>query len=196
MITREMPYTRAVLCILLFFSFTCVVAAGPIQRLHDAQHRAAIAMRVQDHLSHDSLTTLKEVRNRFSNPIGSINKRTGWTQPGLRLKLQAHYQHAVILPTVLGASIIRAFWLQVAMDAIYSQTGPEPPKTLITFTKGQFQATFSCLGQAVPWVTIHDIAMGAANAVRDGWIDTFDAVFEQETTGVTVWASVRVLGQR
>ena len=69
----------------------------------------------------------------------------------------------------------------------------EAPKSLFTITQGQLQATFSCLGKAVPWGTVHDVALRVIQSVNAGWVDTFDAVYEEAGTGFTLWVSFRVL---
>ena len=81
------------------------------------------------------------------------------------------------------------------METIYN-AAQEAPKTLFTFTQGQLQATFSCLGRAVPWNTVHDVALRVIEAVNHGWVDTFDAVYEEASTGFTFWVSFQVLENR
>jgi len=47
-------------------------------------------------------------------------------------------------------------------------------------------------GQAVPWDFVHTFASNAAESVVEGWLGTFNAVYEQEATGITMWVSLRV----
>ena len=46
----------------------------------------------------------------------------------------------------------------------------------------------------VPWDFVHDVAMKGLDGVAAGWLDIFDAVYEQPVTGYQVWVSLRVLG--
>lgn len=95
------------------------------------------------------------------------------------------------MPTTLGAATVHAFWTNLQLRSLYDEYF-DNPGPLFTITQGALQATFSCLGQAVPWDFVHDFATNAAESVVQGWLETFDAVFEQEATGITMWVSLRV----
>lgn len=105
--------------------------------------------------------------------------------------LQRHQQYAIV-PTLRAIATMRNFWQILQIRTIYDSFFSNP-KELFTITEGRLQVTFSCLGQAVPWEFIHDFAVNAGNAVAMGWLDTFDAIYEQDITGITVWVSLRVL---
>jgi hypothetical protein len=104
-----------------------------------------------------------------------------------------HQQYAVF-PTILGAATLQAFWNTLQMRSIYDEFF-DKPTSLFTVTEGALQATFSCLGQAVPWDFVHDFSQLAAEGARQGRLETFDAVYEQEETGFTMWVSLRVVGR-
>ncbi|CAF9935268.1 MAG: hypothetical protein HETSPECPRED_009722 [Heterodermia speciosa] len=107
-------------------------------------------------------------------------------------KMLQRHQHFIIYPSILTVNAVIGFWQKVALETIY-KSSMEAPKSLFTITQGQLQATFSCLGKAVPWDTVHDVALRVIQSVNDGWVDTFDAVYEDARTGFTLWVSFRVL---
>ena len=110
-------------------------------------------------------------------------------------KLLRRHQHYILYPSVLTVNAVIGFWQKVALETIY-KASQEAPKTIFTFTQGQLQATFSCLGIAVPWNTVHDVALRVIQAVNSGWVDTFDAVYEEASTGFTLWVSFQVVENR
>ncbi len=122
-----------------------------------------------------------------------LGKRVRDIVPIARCKLLSRHQIAVVLPTLAGVMALQNFWRTIAFNAIHSHNGLKQPTELFTFTQGQIQATFSCLGQPVSWDFVHDFAMNAVGSVGEGWLDTFDAIYEQEVTSFTVWVSLRVL---
>ena len=113
----------------------------------------------------------------------------------VRCKILRRHQHFVIYPSVLTVNALIDFWQKVALETIYKD-GSEAPKTLFTFTQGQLQATFSCLGSTIPWKTVHDVAFRVIQSVNDGWVDTFDAIYEEVRGAFTFWVSFQVLENR
>ena len=102
-------------------------------------------------------------------------------------------QQSAIVGTVSGIAALKGFWQRISMKALYNNALGEQPKHLFTITEGILQATFSCLGQEVPWDFVQDFSMKLVGMVDMGWTDTFDAVYEQEDTGYVFWVSLRVL---
>lgn len=111
----------------------------------------------------------------------------------MNCKLLARHQQSAILPTVIGAAALKGFWQIVAMKALYSDAFKDPHRALFTITEGALQATFSCLGQPVPWDFVQNFAMMAAQSVESGWLEAFDVIYEQELVGITIWVSLRIL---
>ena len=120
-----------------------------------------------------------------------IAKRT--TNPYLRFKLIQRHQQLAIIPGLLGASVLKAFWQTISLKALYNSAASESQETLFTVTEGLLQATFSCLGASLPWKTVYDIAMLVGDNVSRGLLETFDVIYEQDITGISVWVSLRIL---
>ena len=97
------------------------------------------------------------------------------------------------MPTIASATALKGFWQTISMKALYNAWADETEQALLTMTEGILQATFSSLGRTVSWKFIQDFALEAAEAVQQGWTDTFDAYYVEKMTGVTVWVSFRVL---
>ena len=184
------------LVISLVMVFTWCSAAKPLYRSDISDSPIAPNL----HLRRPQF--LNEALNTGSSPTKdhhSINfrrqstlvKRAG-INPLASCKIIQRHQSATIWPSILTVNALVHFWQKVALEAIH-QNAMVQPKTIFTFTSGRLQATFSSLGSGVPWPTVGDIAMMAVESVRTGWLDTFDAVYEELNTGYTLWVSLRVL---
>ncbi|MCJ1451352.1 hypothetical protein MMC28_001688 [Mycoblastus sanguinarius] len=134
---------------------------------------------------------------QFDRPLAPISTRTNQKRNLAKniigMKFLRRNSQSSIVPFVVGAKALEVFWSSIAIDASVSDWTYEKPKALFTITEGALQATFSCLGQAVPWDFVVDFASQAAEAVARGWTDTFDAYYEQEGTGFAVLVSFRIL---
>lgn len=140
-----------------------------------------------------SIAASREPPNLHTSEFNTaMTKRTGRNTPMISCKEVWRHQQYAVMPTVLGVATLHAFWSELQFRSVYDEyfdnLGP-----YFTITQGALQATFSCLGQAVPWDFVHDFAKNAAESVVQGWLETFDAVYEQEATGVTMWVSLRVV---
>ncbi|KAL8791772.1 MAG: hypothetical protein Q9195_005648 [Heterodermia aff. obscurata] len=128
----------------------------------------------------------------LTNHHTALPKR-GDTPNLIPCKLLRRHQHFLIYPSILTVNAIIGFWQKVALESLYQPAMQSAPQSLFTITQGQLQATFSCLGQAVPWGTVHDVALRVIQSVNEGWVDTFDAVYEEVATGMVLWVSFRVV---
>ena len=122
----------------------------------------------------------------------ALARRTAKVVPMISCKEVWRHQQYAVMPTALGAATLQAFWNNLQLMSIYNEFF-DNPRPFFTITQGALQATFSCLGQAVPWDFVHGFSMKAADSVVQGWLGTFDAVYEQEGTGITMWVSLRVV---
>jgi hypothetical protein len=148
-------------------------------------------------ITHPSgITTTQPRGDHPASPTGihamALARRTKIGLPMINCKQVWRHQQYAVIPTAVGAATLHAFWKTLQwrsiFDVSFNNAGP-----IFTITQGALQATFSCLGQAVPWDFVHDFAMNAAESVLQGWLETFDAVYEQEATGITMWVSLRVV---
>ena len=98
-----------------------------------------------------------------------------------------------LLPIRVSAVALHAFYASIAAAAstIWPQT--QTPSEMFTITQGALQLTMSGLGTVVPWAFVEDWALRAAESVMRGWTDTFDAGYEVEGMGWSVWVSLRLL---
>ena len=113
--------------------------------------------------------------------------------PSEGLELYHRYQQSAILPGVSSAAALKGFWQLISIKALYNNAQGVQAEHLFTITEGVLQATFSSLGHEFPWYFVQDLAMRLAGMVDRGWTDTFDMVFEQGSTGIMFWVSLRVL---
>ena len=193
-----MPHSHVTLAILLIMSLTWCSAAKPLHQSKDSHFSAFASLQTRELQSVPTAldTSIYPTQGGSSNILekdSALAKRADG--PHLATcKMMRRYQHSVIYPSILCANALLNFWQRVALNALYhANVGLQ--KTIATFTYGRLQATFSCLGTNVPWGTVHDVAMTALEDVRLGWTDTFDAVYEEMTTGSTLWMSLRVLDE-
>ena len=145
--------------------------------------------------SHDSFQQTHEQLSSDTGQLTALSTYKRGFEPIVQCKILKRHQQAVVLPTLIGVTMLQNFWLKIALDATSKFSSLEPAKALFTITQGNLQATFSCLGIGVPWDFVHEISMNAWKSVSNGWLDTFDAIYEQSITGYQVWVSLRVLGQ-
>lgn len=148
-------------------------------------------------VTHPSVITTTQPRGDHRGSSTSIHavalaRRTNIGVPMINCKQVWRHQQYAVIPTAVGAATLHAFWETLqwrSIDDVFFDSA----KPIFTITQGALQATFSCLGQAVPRDFVHDFAMNAAESVLQGWLETFDAVYEQEATGIMMWVSLRVV---
>lgn len=130
--------------------------------------------------------------------VGAIPKTyiraQGPAPPGhIAFKFLVRGPNYEILPIRIGALALHTFYTSISHSAstIWSQT--KRPAMVLTISQGALGLTMSGFGTAVPWDFVEDWAMRAAESVARGWTDTFDAMYEVEGTGMTVWVGLRLL---
>lgn len=181
------------LSLLVSISLISISACKPLQHFDVPDHSDDNNLLVGErHIDYESSLSVPEDHNQFDERAAtSLNKRTETLTNCCQLIQR--YQQSAIVPTVSSIAALKGFWQTISMKALYYSAFGEEPKYLFTITEGVLQATFSCLGQEVPWDFVRLFAMKLVGMVDMGWTDTFDAVYELEKTGVVLWVSLRVL---
>lgn len=146
------------------------------------------------HAGHE-LSPIQSLPNRYTDQhhdeaTPALVKRTKAPIGGCQL-IQRYTQSAIV-PTVSSVAALKGFWQTISMKALYNSASGEAQKSLFTIKEGVLMATFSCLGQEVPWDFVQDFAMNLVGMVDMGWTDTFDAIYEN-AAGHLFWVSLRVL---
>ncbi len=77
--------------------------------------------------------------------------------------------------------------MEILDDEFFDHAEP-----LFTVTQGALQAAFSCRARQCRGISCIPLGSNAAESVVEGWLGTFNAVYEQEATGITMWVSLRV----
>ena len=192
----KMVRPESVWAFLLILSITWHSIAQALHNSYATTSSMAIALSTQEDPSFgmtlDTINTLN-----FDPSSVYVTQHTALTKRGERAnlvpcKILQRHQHFVIYPSVLTVNAIVGFWQKVALETIYKAVS-EAPNALLTFTQGQLQATFSCMGTTIPWNTVHDMALRVIQSVNMGWVDTFDAVYEEASGAFTLWVSFHVL---
>ena len=182
--------------LLLILLITWHLIAQPLHNSHISTSSAAIASQTQEDIfsstTSDTINTpILDTSSIEVTHHAALAKRGEDNNP-VHCKFLQRHQHSVIYPSVLTVNALVGFWQKVALETIY-RDGLEAPKTLFTFTQGQLQATFSCLGSSIPWKTVQEVAFRVIQSVNMGWVDTFDAIYEEARGAFTFWVSFQVL---
>ena len=190
-----MAHSGMVSTLLLILSITWHSAAQPLYTQYTSSSSVAITLPTSEAIS---LITKLDTTNPLNSDPPSINithhpllPKRGDDPHLVPCKLLQRHQHYLIYPSILTVNAVIGFWQKIALETIYM--AGQAPETLFTFTQGQLQATFSCLGRAVPWNTVYDVAMRVIQSVNNGWVDTFDAIYEEASMGFTLWVKFQVL---
>ena len=202
---KTVLFSQITSAILLVLPITWYSAAKPVRDLRNPTSAAIDIEGTSENpfLNKPSSVTILEGREQtlddFS-PNTALARRggggeSGAVTPTMHLKMAKRSQQAALFPTLLCANTLVDFWQKVALEAVYNKH-LEPAKAIFTITHGLLSATFSCLGSNVPWDFVYDVAMQAFAVVRQGLVDTFDVLYEQASTGHTIWVSFRVLAPR
>ncbi len=115
------------------------------------------------------------------------------SQRQITLKLFYRGPNSQVLPIRGVAVALHAFYTAIAHSVSTMGQQSRSATNIFTLTQGPLQLTMSGLGTAVPWDFVQDWSSQAAERVARGWTDTFDAIYEAEGTGQTVWVSLRLL---
>lgn len=194
-LNAKMARPKLVSTLLLILSITWHSIARPSQDPYTSTSAVAIILPTSEDISltmtSDAINTLN-----FDFPSVDVTQHAALTKRGgsnflVPCKVLQRHRHFIIYPSVLTVNAVIGFWQKVALETIYK--AGQAQETLFTVTQGQLQATFSCLGRTMPWNTVHDVALRVIQSVNNGWVDTFDAIYEESSTGFTLWVSFQVL---
>lgn len=123
----------------------------------------------------------------------AIERRSSTPCPIIGCKYLQRYPKSVIVPTVMAAETLKAFWTKIAMDAMEAEIEHIINSFHFSITAGALQVTMSSVGQAIPWDFVQDFALNQIKAVAMGWLDTFDAIYQQDGTGFMVFVSMKII---
>lgn len=123
----------------------------------------------------------------------SIERRSNVPCPVIGCIYFQRYPNAVIIPTIMAVETLKAFWTRISIDAMQADMEHINNSGHFTITAGAVQVTMSCVGQAIPWDFVQDFASQQIQAVAMGWLDTFDAVYQQDGTGYMVFVSLKIM---
>lgn len=126
-------------------------------------------------------------------PGKANHQRSIPTCPIIGCKYFQRYPKAVIVPTLMAAETLKAFWTKISIDAMEADIEHISNSKHFTITAGVLQVTMSCVGQAIPWDFVQDFASNQIEAVAMGWLDIFDAIYQQEGIGYMVFVSMKIV---
>ncbi len=124
----------------------------------------------------------------------SIERRSNVPCPVIGCIYFQRYPNVVIIPTIMAVETLKAFWTRISIDAMQADIEHINNSRHFTIAAGAVQVTMSCVGQAIPWDFVQDFASQQIQAVAMGWLDTFDAVYQQDSTGYMVFVSLKIMG--
>ena len=190
-----LPRLIPTLPLVFLIGFTSISTCTPFQHLGTSDSPEDSRILALEEYTDFAPALFRCRRNRCrsqsnTEAIAALLKRNDAAPKGYHLIHRR--QQSALIPGASGIAALKGFWQTISMKALYNNVLGEAPKSLFTISKGILQATFSCLGQEVPWDFVQSFAMNVVGMVDMGWTDTFDALYESET-GVTLWVSLRVL---
>lgn len=176
--------TLAILLLLLGSSVTTL--NQNVSKLHKDMTYSATAIR-------SPTTYPRKYHQGQAGITGAMLRRSNTPCPIIGCKYFQRYPKYVIVPTIMAAETLKSFWYQISIDAMQADVDHITNAKHFTITAGALQLTISCVGQAIPWDFVQDFASNQIQAVAIGWLNTFDAIYQQDSTGYLVFVSLKIV---
>ena len=175
--------------------FTWVVQISFPSPTHEVSEAVGFISRRLDKIEFSLSSSVHPRRHSKDGATPKAYIRTPGTAPPGNIAFKSLYRgpNYEILPIHVGAQALHAFYTSISHLASTIWPRTRSQETIFTITQGALQLTMSSLGTKIPWDFVEDWSMRAAESVARGWTDTFDALYENEGTGVRIWVSLRLL---